>query len=470
MAVEVGNPLALAACMDVRKVLAILSLAGLSAGDSPLFSAKTTLDLTLKAPLREVFEQAQDKDNFSARGELGYRDPGSGSDVVISGVELSVRGHTSRRESECPFPKLKLAFGKKETTRDESIFAGMEGLRIGTHCGENEGEELTSKFGRLANEKSPLREAFVYRLLEAMGVPTLRARPARITYVDTTGGESPPVVRNALLLEDDDDVKRRIGATGEISMEQFTTARELFTPADTVRLAFAQAMIANFDWCLRFYPDDTYRCDAKQPLWNISAFKRADGPALPVIADFDLAGMVVGRHNWFDKVYFAGFVPSHSSVEVEVLSQVQRTRSLFSRAQLDDMRRHFLSRRSAAYDAVEQSPLDPRGRELAIQHLDAFFAGLADEAFYRPVVARPGTAVYVDAARSREACVAGDVAPPGTPVNVIGTDGDMAQVALLDVHWQWAPPRECAAVRNGAVWIEKGAIGTEYPAPGLQRQ
>ncbi len=251
--------------MDVRKVLAILSLAGLSAGDSPLFSARTTLDLTLKAPLREVFEQAQDKDNFSARGELGYRDPGSGSDVVISGVELSVRGHTSRRESECPFPKLKLAFGKKETRRDESIFAGMEGLRIGTHCGENEGEELTSKFGRLANEKSPLREAFVYRLLEAMGVPTLRARPARITYLDTTGGESPPVVRNALLLEDDDDVRRRIAATGEISMEQFTTARELFTPADTVRLAFAQAMIANFDWCLRFYPDDTYRCDAKQP-------------------------------------------------------------------------------------------------------------------------------------------------------------------------------------------------------------
>ena len=89
-------------------------------------------------------------------------------------------------------------------------------------------------------------------------------------------------------------------------MEQFTTARELFAPADTARLAFAEAMIGNFDWCLRFYADDTYRCDAKQPLWNISAFKRDDGRALPVIADFDLAGMVVGSHNWFDQVYFAG--------------------------------------------------------------------------------------------------------------------------------------------------------------------
>ena len=177
------------------------------------------------------------------------------------------------------------------------------------------------------------------------------------------------------------------------------------------------------------------------------------------------------RHNWFDQVYFAGFVPSHSSIEIEVLSQVQRTRSLFSRAQLDDMRRYFLSRRSAAYDAVEQSALDPRGRELAMQHLDAFFAGLADAAFYRPVIARRGTAVYVDAARSREACAAGDVAPTGTPVNVVGSEGEMAQVALLDAQWQWAPPRQCAAVRNGAgVDTSKSAISTDYPSHGLQRQ
>ena len=455
--------------MDVRKVLAILCLAGVSAGDSPLFSTKTTLDLTLKAPLKELFQQGSDNDKFAAQGELAYRDPSSGAAVVVSGVEVSVRGHTSRRGSECPFPKLKVAFGKKDGTRGESIFGGLEGLRIGTHCGESEGEQLTPEFGRLANEKSPLREAFVYHLLDAIGVPTLRARPARIAYVDTTGGEQRPVVRNALLLEDDDDVKRRVGATGAITMEQFTTARELFAPADTARLAFAEAMIGNFDWCLRFYADDTYRCDAKQPLWNISAFKRDDGRALPVIADFDLAGMVVGSHNWFDQVYFAGFVPSRSSIEIEVLSQLQRTRALFSRAQLDDTRRYFLSRRSAAYGAVEQSALDPRGRELAVQHLDAFFRDLADAAFYRPVIAR-GTPVYVDAARSREACAAGDVAPAGTPVNVVGSEGEMAQVALLDVQWQWAPPRQCAAVRNGPVWIDKSAISADYPADGLQRQ
>jgi hypothetical protein len=97
-------------------------------------------------------------------------------------------------------------------------------------------------------------------------------------------------------------------------------------------------------------------------------------------------------------------------------------------------------------------------------HLDAFFSAIGDDAFYRPVIVRENTLVYMDAARSREACATGDVVPPGTPVNVIGSEGDMAQVLLLDVHWRWAPPRQCAPVRTGPVWIEKSAVGTGYPA------
>jgi hypothetical protein len=448
--------------MNVLKPLAILALAGLTAPDRPLFSSSEPLELTLKAPLQEVFEQGAEDDKFAAAGVLTYRDPATGSVIEVRAIKVSVRGHTSRRGNECPFPKLKVALGKEATTGG-SIFAGLDGVRIGTHCGETEGEQLTPEFGRLANEKSPLREAFVYRLLDVMGVPAFKARPARITYVDTTGAEPRSTIRNAVLLEDDDDAKRRVGGTGEITMERFTSARDEFAASDTARLSFAEAMIGNFDWCLRFYPEDTYRCNPKQPIWNITAFQRSDGPALPVIGDFDLAGMVVGSHDWFGKVYFEGFLPSRSSIEIEVLSQVQRTRSLYPRALLDDMRRYFLSRRTAAYAALDGARLDPRGHELAKHHLDAFFAAIADDAFYRPVVARPNTHVYVDAARTREACAAGDVVPPGTAVNVLGTEGEMAQVAVLDVHWHWAPPRECVAVKSGPVWIESSAIRADYP-------
>lgn len=427
-----------------------------------LFSSDAPIELTLEAPLQKLFDKGIDDDKFSVQGVLSYRDAGTGADVVVPDVDVSVRGHTSKREAECTFPKLKIKFDKADA-RERSIFAGLDGLRVGTHCGESPGEERTPKFGRLANEKSPFREVFVYRLLQAAGVTTLQVRPARVTYIDKAAQAS-PVARNAMLLEDDDDLMKRLGATGEITMEQFTDARDRFAPQDTAALAFAEAMIGNFDWCLRFHRDDMYRCDARQPLWNVMAVTRNEGRAIPVIADFDLAGMVVGGHNWFDKVYYTGFVPSRSSIEIEVLSQVQHTRSLFSRAELDDMRRRFIERKPALYDVLGKAHLDPRGRELAQQHLDAFFNAIAtDAAFYRPVVVKPDTRVYLDATKSREACGAGDTVLPGTPVNEIRRDGTMVEVALLDARWHWAPPAECKAVKTGTVWIDAAAISAKYP-------
>jgi hypothetical protein len=442
-----------------------LLVAGLFlAPPAQLFSSALPIEVTLRAPLQQLFEKGIDDDNFSVRGVLSYRDGSTGSNVVVPDVDVSVRGHTSKRETECSFPKLKIKFEKSDDgVRARSIFAGLDGLRIGTHCGENPGEERTAKFGRLANEKSPWREAFVYRLLDVAGVATLKARVARITYIDGAAQGS-PVVRNAMLVEDDDDVKKRLGGTGEITEEQFTTAQDRFSPSDTARLAFAQAMIGNFDWCLRFNPEDRYRCNANQSLWNVMAVTRASGGAVPVIADFDLAGMVVGRHNWYDKVYYSGFVPSRSSIEIEVLSQVQHTRSVFPRGLLDETRQHFLERKSALYDLLSAARLDPHGRDLAQQHLDAFFSAIAtDSAFYRPVVVKPGTHLYVDAAKSREACGADDTVLPGTPVTEVTRDGPMVQVAILDVRWHWAPPAECKAVKTGPVWIEADTIGTGYP-------
>ena len=112
-------------------------------------------------------------------------------------------------------------------------------------------------------------------------------------------------------------------------------------------------MIGNFDWCLKFSPDDIYRCNEPRPLWNVVAFDMGGSKASLLMKDFDLAGMVVGKHSWFDKVWNRKFVQSGSETEIEVLSQVQRTRSLFPRAQLDAERRHFIGRKAALYEAVQ---------------------------------------------------------------------------------------------------------------------
>jgi hypothetical protein len=36
--------------------------------------------------------------------------------------------------------------------------------------------------------------------------------------------------------------------------------------------------------------------------------------------------------------------------------------------------------------------------------------------------------------------------------------------SVVDALWKWAPPAKCDAVHSGPVWIEKGAIDTNYPS------
>ena len=431
-------------------LLVILSPGGRAAppADTPDFlDGDTTATLTLEAPLKDLFERGAEDENVAVAGTVTFKDA-SGKDVVFRDVKVSVRGHTSRREAECTFPKLKLKFPDKAS------------LKIGTHCGENAGETLSTKYGRLANELSPRREALVYRLLHAVEAPTLRARPARITYVDA--GQR--LERNALLLEDDDDALKRFGGEREVTMESFGDVKARNAASDAARIAFAEAMIGNFDWCMRFAPDDIYRCNQPKPLWNVLAFERGDGRTGLAIKDFDLAGTVVGGHPWFKDVFTPAFVASKSKSETEVIAQVQRTRSLFPRAQLDAERKHLMDRRGAVYAAIDKADVDTRGREIARGYVDAFYRAIADEAYYRPVVAKESAQLFADAGGATPACGAKDLVRVGTPVNVLQKSGTMSQVVLLDIMWRWGQADPCPAILRGPVWIDSDAISADYPS------
>jgi hypothetical protein len=445
--------------MPVRAVTVVFAaaLAAVSPKPQPelklpaLLQGDGVVELKLEAPLKQLFANTSEED-AAVPGTITVKDAQTGTDIVLRDVEVSVRGHTSRRETECTFPKLKLKL------------KGAGSIKIGTHCGEAADDTLTEKYGRLANEKSPHREALAYRMLDAAEVPALRTRPARITYVDAAPGGAQPLTRNALLLEDDDDAMKRVGGTTELTLETFGDVASRHAAADAGLVAFGEAMVGNFDWCLKFTPDDIYRCNVSKPVWNVLAFDRG-GAATLLMKDLDLAGVVVGRHSWFETVWNRGFVPSKSPIEIEVLSQVQRTRSLFARAELDRLRRHFLDRRDAVSAAVQSAAVDEAGRTLGRRYADAFFTAIQDEAaFYRPVVARNDVRIYMDAAGTREACGAGDVMRAGTPVNELQKSGSMSQVVVLDVMWRWASKNECNNVQNGPVWVRSDAITADYPA------
>ena len=449
-----------------------LGVAPAPASDPTFFASRDAVTLRLEGPFNELFvragkNQTAVETSSAVTGKLTVTQ--QGRDTVIDGVQIAVRGHTSRRPGECPFPKLKLTVPANHPAT-QAVLGGQSVLKIGTHCGETAGEIITKKYGRLLNEQSPVREAFVYRLLEVVGAPTLKARQARITYVYTdprseTPEQRQPLVRNAVIIEDDEDAVKRLGGTRQLTEKTFTNAREQFSVSDTAIVAFAQAMIGNFDWCLKMTRDDAYRCNARHPLWNVLAIVGADGKTRPLIYDFDVAGMVAGQHRWFGDVFNEAFLASKSHPANEVVGQVQRTRSLFERRDLDAARTHFKQKKNDAYSALDSSNVDANGKRVIREYLDAFYEAIgSDEAFYRPAVVVSGMRAYTDAAKASAVCSAMGTIPVGTVASEpMETSDQMIRVILLDTQWQWATPKPCAAIHDGPVWIQRDAVSRDYP-------
>jgi hypothetical protein len=458
----------------VRLAGGLILMAALTAGQgcrfradsasSSLFEQQDVLRLRLEAPFNTLFAHIYDGEDYSVAGTL-LRDDGQGP-MPLGDVKVSVRGNSSKDITECTFPKLKLKWASSGERPMPPPFAGLKTFKINTHCGERPDGDLSPGLGRWANEKSPHREALVYRLLAVMRVRTLQARPARIEYVytdpdpDRKPDQRRPFERDALFLEDDDDARKRLG--GEASLEEFTDGRRHFSAVDALNVAFGQAMVGNFDWCLKFAADDPRHCDDNQLLYNVLAFRGGRAAAFPVIYDFDLAGMVAGRHRWFDDTFGRRFLPSGSAVQIEAISQVQQTRSLFTRAELDAARARFKRHQADAYRVLDQASVDPEGRAIIRAHLNAFFLAInADHDFYRPVVSRSGEYAYAEAAALAPVCAAQGPIPVGTPVGrTRAAAGGMIQVDLLDL-FQWAKP--CPAMRSGSVWVRRAAISTDFP-------
>jgi hypothetical protein len=117
------------------------------------------------------------------------------------------------------------------------------------------------------------------------------------------------------------------------------------------------------------------------------------------------------------------------------------------------------------YAVLDQAAdVDAQGREIARKYLDSFFGAITDDgSFYRPVIAGKDVKVYVDEARTKEACRPGDVAPPGTPVNELRRSGAMSQVVVLDAWWRWTAEQRCQTVQTSPVWVQSEAITRDYP-------
>ena len=228
-----------------------------------LFGDTTPLELTLTADFARVF---RDRDTNSTRrfpAKLTVADT-TGAPKTID-LEIAPRGHFRLDRKNCSFPPLRLHFA--DTTARGTPFQGQNGIKLGTHC----------KPGR-DYEEYVIREYAVYRIHNLITDVSLRARPARVTYVGDKA-DSKPLTTWGLLIEDDDDAARRNG--GNVKELLRGTFADM-DPEQMRLLGVFEYLIANTDWSL-------YAIHNIRPIltnWGM----------LPLAYDFDHAGIVSAHY------------------------------------------------------------------------------------------------------------------------------------------------------------------------------
>src|SRR5262245_22200952 len=76
----------------------------------PVFGSHSILAATIEAPFADLIENGRRRDDYEVTGTVTLTDADGGRATTIENVKITTRGHTSLRESECTFPKLKLDF------------------------------------------------------------------------------------------------------------------------------------------------------------------------------------------------------------------------------------------------------------------------------------------------------------------------------------------------------------------------
>lgn len=256
----------------MRTILAAAALAGLWAKPlaaqqdtgavTPLFAQDEILDVTITGPVRSIARAAE-------RSTEAY--PGTLQAAGEShAIELSARGISRRKKENCRFPPLRIAFPDK--AGKESLFHRQGSVKLVTHCQDRDKAEQTV-----------LREYAAYRLYNLVTPESLKARLARITYIED--GKT-LTTRLGFFIEDADDAARRLGAK---EVDTGTIRSSALNREDAARYALFQYMIGNTDWDMAQGPNPAECCHNSKLL---GAAKDARSDLTPVPYDFDNSGLV----------------------------------------------------------------------------------------------------------------------------------------------------------------------------------
>lgn len=225
----------------------------------PLFAAAEPLPVTLAADVKSLNKDRESTSTKRFPGEIRITREGRTETVPVS---LRARGHLRRMARTCDFVPIRVDFEKEKVAG--TIFDHQRALKLVVQC-----------VNASDYEQYILREYAAYRILNLITPQSLRARLAKVTYVDSANGKELGT-RYGFFLEDEDDVARRMGGrTVELQRAMFKDVHA--TTLDTMMLF--QYMIGNTDFSI-------------YALHNVILVQTPDRTLYPVPYDFDITGLV----------------------------------------------------------------------------------------------------------------------------------------------------------------------------------
>jgi hypothetical protein len=382
----------------------------------------------LNPPSRSPFFQTDAL--FQGELSLAVEDPEQGTlSFTVDGksyalpTELSRRGESARADG-FSLDKLKLAFDGDDL--EGSPLDKLDSLKMSGLPLPDEGEKFT-EFGRIGGDVGAHREAFAYRIMELLGVQTLKARPAQLVLVDTETGDR--TEHRFMFGEDIDDAAKRLGGVEVEEMLKSERFGPLFSQDLLARTELAEILLGNEDF---EFPDeyeeffegsDDY--PSKNVGHNIRPILRPDGSVVPVAHDFDLASIVTGGPR-SSKEQWLGEPPQGDARLGEMILAIASMKSRFPTSTIESIAQSFEAQRAAIEQGAAAYGLDAESQALVLEHVSAFFRALP-EAMKLPVT-RPN-ASFFESADAPEAL--SEFSRLGSPVEILERQGERVKVRML---------------------------------------
>lgn len=317
-------------------VLALMILPFSEARAAPLFEQDTVLEIELTGPLSSLIEP----------GEKGAEMPFK---LKLNGQEypVMVRLRGQSRLRVCKFPPLRLRFVPGQPAPEQ--FAGVEKLRLVTHCTNND-----------KGDQNVLEEYAAYRIFALLTDISYRSRPLRVTYTDTDQELSDKArLRYAFAIEPMPLLEARTGGTA-LAVKGLSLAR---LNREQAGLVFVyQYMIGNTDWSFVTAEEDNACCHNGDLL-------DLDDSIYYVPYDFDLAGIVN-----------ASYAKPDPTLRLKSVRQRRYRGYCIDNEFVGAALRYVKSRQPEIMQAVDSIPgLPEDGRTTMSEYLEQFFKKAGDE-------------------------------------------------------------------------------------------